>query len=39
MKNYPRVMLAAGSSGSGKTMITCGILQVLKKQRLKGHIV
>ena len=35
MKNYPRVMLAAGSSGSGKTMITCGILQALKNRGLK----
>lgn len=25
----PRVLLAAGASGSGKTMITCGILQAL----------
>lgn len=25
----PRVLLAAGSSGSGKTLITCGILQAL----------
>ena len=35
MKNYPRVMLAAGSSGSGKTMITCGILQALKNRGLQ----
>ena len=27
--NIPRVMLAATSSGSGKTMITCGVLQAL----------
>lgn len=26
----PRIMLAAPASGSGKTMITCGILQALK---------
>ncbi|MDO4522192.1 MAG: cobyrinate a,c-diamide synthase [Eubacteriales bacterium] len=32
MSNYPRLMLAAGSSGSGKTMITCGILQCLKNR-------
>ena len=25
----PRIMLAAPSSGSGKTLITCGILQAL----------
>ena len=28
----PRFMLAAPSSGSGKTMITCGILQILKNR-------
>lgn len=28
-KNCNRVMIAAASSGSGKTMITCGILQAL----------
>ncbi|MGN0315771.1 MAG: cobyrinate a,c-diamide synthase [Fusicatenibacter sp.] len=27
----PRVMIAAGKSGSGKTMITCGILRALQK--------
>ena len=27
--NIPSVMLAATSSGSGKTMITCGVLQAL----------
>ena len=26
----PRIMLAAASSGSGKTLITCGLLQLLK---------
>ena len=25
----PRVLLAAGASGSGKTLLTCGLLQVL----------
>lgn len=30
----PRVLLTAVSSGSGKTMITCGILKALKKQGL-----
>lgn len=34
MTKYPRVMLAAGASGSGKTMITCGILQALKNRGL-----
>lgn len=23
----PRILLAAGASGSGKTLITCGLLQ------------
>ncbi|MCI6004536.1 MAG: cobyrinate a,c-diamide synthase [Blautia sp.] len=27
--NIPRILLAAGASGSGKTLITCGILQAL----------
>ncbi len=34
MIHLPRFMLAAPSSGSGKTMITCGILQALKKRGL-----
>ena len=32
--NIPRVMLAAASSGSGKTLITCGILQTLVNREL-----
>lgn len=32
----PRFLLTAGASGSGKTMITCGILQALKNRRLKA---
>lgn len=31
----PRIMLAAPASGSGKTLITCGILQALKNRGLK----
>lgn len=31
----PRMMLAAARSGSGKTLLTCGILQVLKDRGLK----
>ncbi len=31
----PRIMIAAASSGSGKTMITCGILQALINRGLK----
>ena len=34
MSRYPRFMLAAGASGSGKTMITCGILQAMKNRGL-----
>lgn len=30
----PRILLTATSSGSGKTMITCGILKALKKRGL-----
>lgn len=33
--NYPRIMLAAGASGSGKTLITCGILQALQERGMK----
>lgn len=31
----PRILLAAPSSGSGKTLITCGLLQVLVNRGLK----
>lgn len=31
----PRVLLAAGASGSGKTLITCGLLQVLVNRKMK----
>ena len=34
-KNIPRVLLAAGSSGSGKTTITCGLLQALVQRKKK----
>ena len=34
-QNLPRLMIAAGASGSGKTMVTLGILQMLKKRGLK----
>ena len=30
-----RLMLTAGASGSGKTLITCGLLQLLKEKGLK----
>ncbi|WP_347562801.1 cobyrinate a,c-diamide synthase [Clostridium sp. HBUAS56017] len=35
MGRSPRVMIAATSSGSGKTMITCGLLQALVNRRMK----
>ena len=31
----PRILLAAGSSGSGKTLITCGLLEALAERGLK----
>ena len=31
----PRFMLAAPNSGSGKTLITCGLLQALKNRGLQ----
>ena len=34
-KHTPRFLVAAASSGSGKTLITCGILQVLKNRGLQ----
>lgn len=34
-KSYPRIMLAAASSGSGKTTITCGLLQAMINRRVK----
>lgn len=33
-KIYPRLLLTAGASGSGKTLITCGLLQALKNRSL-----
>ena len=32
----PRIMIAAPSSGSGKTLITCGLLQVFANRGLKA---
>ncbi|MDY5023254.1 MAG: cobyrinate a,c-diamide synthase [Blautia sp.] len=34
-QNIPRVLLAAGASGSGKTTITCGLLQALVQRNKK----
>lgn len=33
--NFPRIMLTAPASGSGKTLITCGILQALKNRGIR----
>jgi len=33
--NIPRILIAAGASGSGKTLITCGILQALQNRKKK----
>ncbi|MCR5161860.1 MAG: cobyrinate a,c-diamide synthase [Lachnospiraceae bacterium] len=33
--NCPRIVLGAASSGSGKTLITCGLLQALKERGLQ----
>lgn len=35
IRKIPRILLAAGASGSGKTLITCGLLQALKNRGLK----
>ena len=32
MSRIPRILLTAPRSGTGKTMITCGILQALKNR-------
>lgn len=32
--NFPRIMISAVSSGSGKTLITCGILKALKNRKM-----
>ena len=33
--NIPRILIGAGASGSGKTLITCGILAALQERGLK----
>ena len=33
----PRILLCAPASGSGKTLITCGILQALVDRGKKGY--
>lgn len=32
----PRILISAGASGSGKTLLTCGILQALKNRGMKA---
>lgn len=34
-KSIPRFLIGAAASGSGKTLITCGILQALKNRGLQ----
>ena len=33
--DYPRLMIAAPSSGSGKTLISCGLLEAFSRRGLK----
>lgn len=35
LNHVPRILIAAGKSGAGKTVITCGLLEVLKRRELK----
>ena len=35
-KKAPRLVIAAPSSGSGKTLVTCGLLSALKKEGAPG---
>ena len=34
MKKLPRLLFAAPCSGSGKTAITCGILEILQRRKV-----
>jgi cobyrinic acid a,c-diamide synthase len=34
-QKFPRIMISATSSGSGKTLITCGLLKALKNRKKK----
>ncbi len=34
----PRILLCAPASGSGKTLITCGILQALVNREKRWHL-
>ena len=33
-KNVPRILFAAPASGSGKTVVTCGVLELLKRRKI-----
>ena len=33
--NLNRILITAPSSGSGKTLITCGIMEALKRRKMK----
>ena len=34
-RKVPRILLGAAASGSGKTLLTCGLLQALKNRNLQ----
>lgn len=36
---FPRIMLAAPKSGSGKTLLTCGLLEILRRRRSESDRV
>lgn len=38
MNSVPRLVFAAPKSGSGKTMIVCGMIEALKKRKLKAAV-
>ena len=35
----PRILIGATGSGSGKTTITCALLEILKRQGKKVHLL
>ena len=34
--DFPRIMVAAPSSGSGKTLVTCGLLKALVERGMRA---
>lgn len=34
--DFPRIMMAAPSSGSGKTLVTCGLLKALVERGMRA---